>query len=96
MRSDCVAAGLAGADADRFVDGGDEDFAVSDASGFGGLLNGFDGGVKVGALYFGLAKNFASRRGYLTDHRTELRTAVAGSGILGPPDLKAFEAECGW
>ncbi len=54
------------------------------------------GGVKVGELYFGLAKNFASRRGYLTDNRTELRTAVAGSGILGPADLKAFEAECGW
>ena len=41
--SDRVGAGLAGADADRFLDRRDEDLAVADAAGLGGLLDGLDG-----------------------------------------------------
>src|SRR6185437_1838263 len=36
---------LAGTDADRLVDGGDEDLAVADAPGAGGLLYGLDGAL---------------------------------------------------
>ena len=39
---------LAGADADDFVDRGDEDLAVADAAGAGGLLDGLDRALDLG------------------------------------------------
>src|SRR5713101_6647171 len=44
-RSNRFGTALAGADADRFVDGADEDLAVADPPGAGGLLNGLDGAL---------------------------------------------------
>src|SRR5271165_1431861 len=44
-KSDRVGAGFAGADADGAFDIGDEDLAVADASGLGGLADGLDGAL---------------------------------------------------
>src|SRR5579885_3650347 len=43
--SDCIRAAFAGADADRLLDGHDEDLAVADPAGMGGLLDRLDGAL---------------------------------------------------
>jgi hypothetical protein len=47
LASERVVAGFAGADADRLFDGGDEDLAVADLVGLGGIDDRLDGGIDL-------------------------------------------------
>ena len=45
-----VGAGFAGADADGLLDAGDEDLAVADLAGMGGLLDGLNGTLDLAVV----------------------------------------------
>src|SRR5882724_7494897 len=91
--SDRVGAGLAGADADYFLDIHDEYLAVTDASRARSLLDGVDGGVEAAVLDDDLDLHLGQEVDDILGAAIELGMSLLAAEALGLSDRDALHAD---
>src|SRR5262245_4347413 len=88
-----VGPALAGADADDLFDRGDEDLAVADAAGAGGLLDGLAGAFHLVVLEHDLQLHLGQEIDHVLGAAIELRMALLAAEALGLRHRDALDAD---
>lgn len=91
--SDRVGAGLAGADADRFLDGRDEDLAIADAAGLGRLADRLDGAFHQGIRQNDLEFHLRQEIDHVLGTAIELGMALLAAETLRLDHGDALQAD---
>src|SRR5258708_15092827 len=95
MTLESVRARLAGADAQRLLDGGDEDLAVADLAGMGGLLDGLDGALDLGVIDHDLDLHLGQEAHQVLGAAVDLGLALLAAETLDLAHRQARHADAG-
>src|SRR5258708_25541852 len=95
MTLESVRARLAGADAQRLLDGGDEDLAVADLAGMGGLLDGLDGALDLGVVDHDLDLHLGQEAHQVLGAAIDLGLALLAAETLDLADRQPRDADAG-
>jgi hypothetical protein len=91
LQPDRVGPGLAGADADRFLDRRYKNLAISDAAGLGGLADRFDGGVDEPVGQHDLELHLGEEVDHVLGASVQLGVALLAPEALGLDDRDALQ-----